>query len=208
MNILGNFINNNDPYFDFTKINFLDVDFEDLKRINASTIGWIKLEGTNINYPFVQAIDNSFYLKHSFYNKYNPSGWVFLDYRNNINLNDKNTIIYAHAMKNNTMFGSLKNTLTNSWFNNKNNHIVRISTDHQNSVWQVFSVYTIPTNNDYLKIDFNNDFNDFTNKLIDRSIFNFNTNLNENDNILTLSTCYDKKSKIALHAKLIKVQYK
>ena len=104
------------------------------------------------------------------------------------------------------MFGSLKNILTSGWLNNKNNYIVKLSTEYENNLWQVFSVYKIKTTNDYLQISFisNESFLEFTDKLIKRSNFNFNTKVNENDKILTLSTCYNEKEKVVLHAKLIK----
>lgn len=202
--------NNTTIIFDnnFSDTKFLDVNFNDLKNINNKTIGWIQIEGTDVNYPFVQTSDNYYYLNHSFYDKYNPAGWVFLDYRNNPNFEDKNTILYAHSQNNKTMFGSLKNTLTDNWFDNKNNHIVRISTENQNSIWQIFSIYIIPTTNDYLKINFSNDFSDFTKKIINRSIYDLNTNITENDKILTLSTCYNKTDKLVLHSKLVKTQEK
>lgn len=37
-----------------------------------------------------------------------------------------------------------------------------------------------------------------------RSSYNFNTSVNSNDNILTLSTCYSNSDKMVVHAKLIK----
>ena len=159
-----------------------------------------------MNYPFVQTNDNKYYLNHSFNKSKNSAGWVFMDYRNNISVLDKNTIIYAHGRLDNTMFGSLKNILTSGWLNNKNNYIVKLSTEYENNLWQVFSVYKIKTTNDYLQISFisNESFLEFTDKLIKRSDFNFNTKVNENDKILTLSTCYNEKEKVVLHAKLIK----
>lgn len=195
-----------DPYWDYVQMNLIDVDFNDLKNINPSTIGWIQVNGTNINYPFVQTNDNKYYLNHSFNKSKNSAGWVFMDYRNNISVLDKNTIIYAHGRLDNTMFGSLKNILTSGWLNNKNNYIVKLSTEYENNLWQVFSVYKIKTTNDYLQISFisNESFLEFTDKLIKRSDFNFNTKVNENDKILTLSTCYNEKEKVVLHAKLIK----
>ena len=195
-----------DPYWDYVQMNLIDVDFNDLKNINPSTIGWIQVNGTNINYPFVQTNDNKYYLNHSFNKSKNSAGWVFMDYRNNISVLDKNTIIYAHGRLDNTMFGSLKNILTSGWLNNKNNYIVKLSTEYENNLWQVFSIYKIKTTNDYLQISFisNESFLEFTDKLIKRSNFNFNTKVNENDKILTLSTCYNEKEKVVLHAKLIK----
>lgn len=83
------------PYWDYINMNMINVDFNVLKRTNPDVVGWVKVNGTNINYPFVQANDNKYYLTHSFNKSYNEAGWVFLDYRNN-NTNNKNTIIYAH----------------------------------------------------------------------------------------------------------------
>lgn len=199
-----------DPYWDYIKMNMIDVDFKELKKINNNVMGWLQVNGTNINYPFVQSNDNKYYLNHSFDKSYNAAGWVFLDYRNNIDNIEKNNIIYAHGRADNTLFGSLKNVLGTKWLNNVNNHIIKLSTQKENTLWQVFSVYRIPTTNDYLKIYFNTnkDFLNFANILINRSVYNFNTTINENDIILTLSTCYNKKDKIVLHAKLIKKEIK
>lgn len=196
----------NSPYWNYIKTPLISVDFNELKEINSETVGWINLPGTNINYPFVQTKDNDYYLNHSFDKTNNKAGWIFLDYRNNLfNLN-KNTILYGHSRINNTMFGSLKTTLKDSWFQNPDNHIIRLSTETENSMWQIFSVYTIPTTNDYIVTDFNNtdEFNNFVNMIILRSVHNFNTNVASTDYILTLSTCYKTDERVVVHAKLIK----
>lgn len=193
------------PYWDYIKMNLINVDFSNLLTINSETKGWIQVPSTNINYPFVQNTNNSFYLEHSFDKSYNSAGWVFMDYRNN-NLVNKNTILYAHGRYDGTMFGSLKNIFNSSWYENKNNHIVRLSTLDENSMWQVFSVYTIPTTNDYIKVNFKSDeeFLSWAEMIKKRSRYNFNTVINSSDNILTLSTCYNKTEKVVMHAKLIK----
>ena len=194
------------PYWDYINMNLINVDFNELKKINSNTKGWIQVNGTNINYPFVQAKDNKFYLTHSFDKSYNSAGWVFLDYRNNINSLSKNTIIYAHGRLDTTMFGSLKNILKSGWLNNTNNYVVKLSTEKENTLWQVFSVYHIPTTSDYIKTEFssNQEFSNWAKMLIDRSSHNFDTSISETNNILTLSTCYNENEKVVLHAKLIK----
>ena len=199
-------VNKKNPYWDFIKMKLINVDFTKLKKQNPDTVGWIQVKGTNINYPFVQTTNNDYYLKHSFDKSENIGGWVFLDYRNNTAIESKNTILYAHGMYDKTMFGSLKNIVSSGWLDNKQNYVIRLSTEYENTMWQVFSVYHIPTTNDYLKINFKTDteWNNFTKKLIKRSYHNFDTDVNTNDNILTLSTCWDKKEKVVLHAKLIK----
>lgn len=75
------------PYWDYIKMNMIDINFNELKNINNDVKGWIKVNGTNINYPFVQSNNNKYYLTHSFDKSWNSAGWLFLDHRNNINNN-------------------------------------------------------------------------------------------------------------------------
>ena len=195
------------PYWDYIKMNMIDVNFDNLKKINSDVVGWIKVNGTNINYPFVQSKDNKYYLTHSFSKSYNNAGWVFLDYRNN-NINNRNTIIYAHGRTDKTMFGTLRKVLNNGWINNTNNYVIKISTEKENSLWQIFSIYHIPTTNDYLQTEFKDEreYQRFLNILKNRSNHNFNTSITSNNTILTLSTCYNDSEKMVVHAKLIKKQ--
>ncbi len=193
-------------YWYYIKFPLIDVDITKLKEKNADTVGWINVNNTNINYPFVQGKDNSYYLSHSFDKKYNEAGWVFLDYRNSKDLNNKNTILYAHSRLDKTMFGSLSKVLKFSWYNNKDNHIIRLSTETENTLWQIFSVYKIPEESYYITTNFNSneEYTKFLNTIKQRSIHNFNTNLDINDKILTLSTCYSDTERTVVHAKLIK----
>ena len=77
----------------YENISVLEADFDALKKINPETVGWIMVPGTKINYPFVKTNNNDYYLKHSFDKTSNKKGWVFLDYRNDIDNLYKNTII-------------------------------------------------------------------------------------------------------------------
>ena len=170
---------------------------------NKDTIGYIIVNNTNINYPFLKTNNNSFYLNHSFDKKVSNSGWLFMDYRNNKNLNNKNTIIYAHARKDLSMFGTLKNTIKKYWYTNKENHIIKVITRDKIILYQVFSTYTIENENYYITTNFNSDdeYNIFLNTIKKRSIYNYKIKLNKNDRILTLSSCYSNNKKIVLHAK-------
>lgn len=199
-----------DPYWQYVKMPLLDVSLDSAKATNPNAVGWLEVPGTNINYPFVQSTDNDFYLTHSLNHTWSSAGWVFLDYRNNRELTDKNQIIYAHGRVDGSMFGSLTNVLTENWQNNPNNHIVKISTAKNSSLWQVFSVYQIPVTDDYLITNFSDaqKFQNFLNLITNRTTHKFNTNVSVSDRILTLSTCVGTKDRAVLHAKLIKLTEK
>ena len=199
-------IDKESDYWYYIRFPLIDVDISALKEKNADTIGWINVNNTNINYPFVQSSDNVYYLTHSFDKSYNEAGWVFLDYRNNKDLSSKNNILYAHSRLDKTMFGTLKKTLKSDWYQNKDNHIIKISTETENTLWQIFSVYDIPDETYYITTDFSSDleFETFLNNIKGRSLYNFNASLTKDDRILTLSTCYSKSKRAVVHAKLIK----
>ena len=196
-----------DPYWDFIKYPLVSVDFNELLKMNDDTVGWIFMRSSNINYPVVQTNDNNFYLNHGYDKKYNDAGWVYMDYRNNPTDFDKNTIIYAHSRVDRSMFGTLRNAVKKSWFDDKENHVIRFSTPKENTLWMVFSTYTIGAESYYLKTDFkdDNDYKNWINKMKLRSKFNYGVEVDEKDKIMTLSSCYTADGiRVAVHAKLIK----
>ena len=199
-----------DPYWNYVKIPVLDVDLSSSLNINPDTVGWLKVPGTNIDYPFVQTTNNDFYLSHSLNKSWSSAGWVFLDYRNNRTLADKNQILYAHGRVDGSMFGSLANVLSDDWQKQLNNHVVQISTPSYSSLWQVFSVYQLPVTNDYLSVNFPDEqsFQEFLDMITNRSTHNFDTTVSVSDRIITLSTCIGTNDRAVLHAKLIKLTEK
>ncbi len=189
-------------YYD---VPLLSVDFTNLLNENSDVVGWIEVPNTNINYPFVQYKNNSYYLTHSFDKKYNDAGWLFLDYRNHLDPIDMNTIIYAHGRVDGTMFGSLKNILGDD-FINKEEYYIKISTLNYNYLFEIFSAYHIKTTDDYLNTNYDDlgEYQEFLDMLQTRSMVDFNNKVTSQNKILTLSTCYNNWEKFVVHAKLIK----
>ena len=66
-------------YWAYTKLPLINVDFAELKKKNSDTVAYLKVNGTNINYPVVQTNDNDYYISHSFDKKVNSAGWVFME---------------------------------------------------------------------------------------------------------------------------------
>jgi sortase B len=201
-------VDESNPYWDYIKMNMLDVDFSKLQEINSDVVGWVEVGGTNVNYPFVQTTDNDYYLTHTLDKSSNGAGWVFMDYRNKTDEFNRNMILYAHGRANGTLFGSLRKITTNGWLNDSSNFYVKVATPNSLMIYQVFSVYVIETTNDYIKTSFTSDedYLNFLEMLKNRSTYDFGISVNSEDKILTLSTCYDNDKKSVLHAKLIKYQ--
>lgn len=193
-------------YWYYITFPLINVRFDELIKKNNDTIAWINVNHTNINYPVVQAKDNDYYLTHSYDKSTNEAGWVFLDFRNKNDFSDKNNIIYAHSRLDKTMFGSLSRVLKSDWYMDKSNHVIRISTPSADSLWQIFSVYVVKEESYYITTEFSSDnsYVEFLNTIRDRSKYDFKTELNATDRIITLSTCYSDTERTVVHAKLIK----
>lgn len=83
-----------------------EIDIAALREINPEIVGWIRIDNTTINYPVVQASDNTKYLIRDYRGDYATAGAVFVDHRNDKFLDDF-TIIYAHRMNAGLMFGEV-----------------------------------------------------------------------------------------------------
>ncbi len=209
----GEFVNPdsdlNSNYWYYVKFPFYEVNFSILSSKNSDTVAFIHIKNTNIHYPVVQAMDNQYYLNHSFYREFNHAGWIFMDYRNNIDCLSDNTIIYGHGRLDKTLFGSLKDMLSSNWQNNKDNYVIWLSTLKENMIFQIFSIYTIQSEKYYITTDFIDHATKkkWLNVMKKRNISSIDTTVGVNDKILTLSTCQNNQGgRIVIHAKLIKKQ--
>lgn len=186
------------------KQNGYKIDFEELEKQNKDIVAWLRVNNTNVDYPVVQATNNDYYLHHSFDKTQNSAGWIFLDYKNKLDGTDKNLIIYGHNRKDGSMFGTLGKALNEEWYKNEQNQQIEFITKNEKNIYKIFSIYQIPDEDYYITTTFNNneEYLNFLNKIKSRSIYNFNVNLDENTQILTLSTCgASNKNRVVIHAK-------
>lgn len=191
---------------DIDDIEKYTVKFRDLKNENKDTVAWLRINGTQIDYPVVKSKDNSYYLTHSFDKTNNGVGWIFADYRNKFDGTDKNIIIYGHNRRDNTMFGTLKNTLEEKWYKIEENRKIHFITENENSIYEVFSIYKVESEDYYIQTDFEgNSFKEFVQTIKNRSIKDFGIQVREDDKILTLSTCdNNNKYRVVVHSKKVK----
>ena len=183
-----------------------EVNFEKLKSQNKDTIAYLTVNNTSVDNVVVKGSDNDYYLNHNFNKASNVAGWIFADYRNRFDGEDKNIIIYGHNMRDGSMFGTLKTALNPDWQNNKENKVVTLITEKGKFKYEVFSTYIIEAEEYYLNTEFASDseYEKFLNTLKKRSNHDFGVSLSTSDKILTLSTCSGNGNKrVVLHARLI-----
>lgn len=115
-----------------------NLDWNKLTMKNKDVIGWIKIEGTNIDYPILKDTDKLYYLKHSIDGEYSKSGSIFT--LNTNPFKEKETTIYGHNMRNSLMFSQLDQYMKKDFF--KNHRVFEIYTENQNYKATIFSCYS------------------------------------------------------------------
>ena len=85
-----------------------DIITEDtLKDVSESVVAWITIDDTKLDYPIVQAEDNTYFVNRDIHGEYSLSGSIFLDFRNSPDFTDSYSLVYGHHMANDLMFGIL-----------------------------------------------------------------------------------------------------
>ena len=120
------------------------VDFDALREINPNVVGWIILEGTQINYPVVHGDDNYYYLHRLFDGTWNPSGSIFVDAYNQRGFREPHTIIYGHHMNDGQMFAALEFYRSQEFF--EENPYIFLLTPERDYVIRVFSAFVADPN--------------------------------------------------------------
>lgn len=175
----------------------LDIDFESLRKINTDVIGWIYVEALDgVSYPVVKGKDNEEYLHMTYEKNYNFAGTIFIDYENKPDFSDCNTLVYGHNMKNETMFGQLKNFSKDDSAYNKSKYFW-IFTPEKIYRYEIISAYTTAVDSDTYTLfkGPGQEFVDYMNKIVSYSdIKTTPGELSVEDKIVTLSTCTGNES--------------
>lgn len=168
------------------------VNFDELLAINPDTVGWLRFypEPAQINYPLVQTDNNDLYLSKTFSANENTVGAIFLNYINHPDFNDKNTIIYGHRMKDNSMFHELEKYQEKSFWE-ENQYFYIYTPDGREITYHIYSAGIVKDVSDSYKTEFNStdEFNDFIETTRIGSAYDTGVQVNVHDLVVTLSTC-------------------
>ncbi len=163
---------------------------------NTDFVGWLTVPGTSIDTPVYQTTDNSYYLKHDNYGTYTKYGAPFMDYEDTIVTLSRNTIIYGHNFDNDLIFDEIHNYEDVEYY--KQYPVIEFNTIYNDYKWKVIAAFRTngdsTGDNDYLFYYIatsmgNNNFMDFYDEIMQRSYIDTGVDVQEDDKILTLSTC-------------------
>ena len=170
---------------------------EELKKENQDIVGWIEIEGTNINFPVLQGTDNQYYMEHTYTKEYSKGGSIFLDKSYDWNLPSTNLLLYGHNNKNGTMFQNLLKYKDESFYQEHPN--IRFTTINDDCQYEIISaflsrVYYEDEQNVFRYYYFINandeiEYNNYIEESKKASLYDTGKSSEYGEQLLTLSTC-------------------
>ncbi len=179
-------------------------DWDALKEVNEDIIGWIKQDDTKyLDYPVLMSDNDNYnyqeYLYRDYEGNYTGYGSIFVDFRSDEGAESKNVIMHGHNMQDGRMFQALMNygTYTGDLDYYKDHPTINFDTPDGEGLYKIISVYKTNTLDehgqyfDYLTGSFNSDaeFMNYVYLIRERSLFDIPVDVNEDDQLITLSTC-------------------
>lgn len=168
-----------------------------LQEINPDIIGWIRIPNTVIDYPVLQSSENDpeYYLYRNYKKESTQYGSIFLQSGTAIDGSDQDLVLYGHSMNDGRMFASLLRFGELDVY--KQSPVITFNTAEGGGKWKIISVFKTNTDESqgkpfpYTYSHFNSDssYLNFIYQARQRSIINTGVDFNENDTVITLSTC-------------------
>ncbi len=186
---------------------------EELLAQNPDTIGYISIEGTDVDNPVVQTVDNDYYLHIAFDGTDHRAGTVYMDFRDVFSWEEdkhsENIVLYGHNMADNSMFGSLRRYRQDLEFY-KEAPIIKLSSNYKEYNYVIFGLVitagsAAPPNDDLYadptawegfpywnmeELDTEKHFNYYVDTIESMNMIENNVDVEVGDDLLTLSTCY------------------
>ena len=169
----------------------------ELKAENSDTVGFISIQGLNIDYPIVKGKDNDFYLKRNFYKKRDNKGSIFLDAYSN-ETQSLNWLIYGHNMRSRAMFGNLRDYKSKSFYKDHKSMIITMHDDV--AIYDVVAVChteIYPADDDHFKYHYysniftESDYNEYVKNIKKIALYDTGITPVYGEQLVTLSTCRD-----------------
>ena len=168
----------------------VDIQYDELKKINEDFAGWLYYEPLDISYPIVRGNDNDYYTHYTFEGEKNSSGAIFMDFLNKTDYSDYNTIVYGHNMRNGTMFGSLKKMLNDFSIQEENPNFY-VFTEDKAYMYEIFAVYlTQADSRTYDLIRNEEEQQGFLDYVDETATWRSDKVVSASDKVMTLSTCH------------------
>ena len=180
-----------------------ETDLDALRQTNPDVVGWLFIPGSKVNYPIVQGDDNQYYLEHTWDNRKNNAGSIFLENTNAPDLTDHRSILYGHNMADMSMFAIL-HYYANIYYAQAYPYVYMV-TDEGVLRYEIYSTYKAEVDSKTYALDLDaRIMASFIKMTLDESELDLGIVPAATDRILTLSTCTGSyETRRVVHARLV-----
>ena len=171
----------------------IQTEYVELFNLNPDLIGWIYIDGTEINYPVMQTPEwVNYYLKRDFYGQSNDHGSIYADEMADIKRPSANVTLYGHKMKDGSMFAGLMDYKEKSFY--EQHPTIDFNTIYKDGTYQIIAVFITTANEGgfpyHLFVDgTEEEFDTFMSKCKELSLYDTGVDAEYGDKLITLSTC-------------------
>lgn len=188
--------------------------YKTLYEENSDLIGWVKIDGTPLDYPVMQNKDDKeYYLHKNFYGEYEYSGLPFLDIKCSQDPPSTNLIIYGHNMKSDAMFSCLTKYLNKEYY--QKHPVIVYDTIHEEGQYEIVAVILSQVYKktddvfkfyQFVQADTEAEFDNYIQNMKKLSLYDTGVGASYGDQLLTLVTCYyhTENGRLAILAKKMK----
>lgn len=185
----------------FTQDTQMIPELKELYAQNEDLYGWIKIEGTNINYPVMfTPEDPNFYIDKNWEKQLSYKGVgtvIWIDGRTT--KESENVIIYGHNSKSYTTFRSLTEYRDSKQYYEEHKYI-EFYTLYEKQTYEIISVSKAAAYNDeipegeysfydHIELDSKEEFDTYLQNLEQNAYYQIETTAEYGDKLITLSTC-------------------
>ena len=170
---------------------------EELSKENSDIVGWIEIEGTNINYPVLQGEDNNFYMNRNFQKEESVYGSLFLDADFDWNNPSSNLLIYGHNIQDGSMFHNLLNYADEEYYKKHPN--IRFTTAEEDATYEIIAAFRsrvyYKSEQDvfryyyFVNPESKEEYDEFVENAKEASLYDTGKTAEYGDQLITLSTC-------------------
>ncbi len=173
-------------------------ELEQIYQLNEHVVGWVSIEGTNVDYPVLQTPDTAewrnYYLYRDFYGEDSKHGSIYAREACDIFAPSDNVTIYGHNMNDRTMFGDLWQYGSYNFY--QEHKYIQFDTLYERHTYEIFAVFRESVNQsdsfDYHLFDdaeIREEYEAFVRTCLDKSLYTTGLVPEYGDKLLTLSTC-------------------
>lgn len=154
-------------------------------------VAWITFEDGLLDCPVMQDGDNNKYRIKDYTGEDSNTGAIFMDFRSSSGLDDPNTIIYGHNMKDYSMFGIFKYYRDDKSFLKDHKYFNITTPDGRGGRYMIFAYMNAPKDSDIYEVvgDSSDKMRAFLDKIEYRTFIDTGIEPTVDDKIITLSTC-------------------